>query len=233
MLSAKELATILAALRFLQANFNDLEEMREEMPLHFEKVSPLNHQEIDELYEKLNAGNHCPITSLHQIIVKTSDSETDRLSDGKRGQITEQMANTFLDFCNWAFEAVVDIDAATQPQMKYLLVEIAERNGEKEYTARCLAQCPSEQNPNLVADAIAVNWYEDCLDDESPFDHDSFWFEGGAIAVEVAGVKEVSAQHYDVLSLYLSDLTPVDTDITRAIAYKSAALSYQGESKNG
>lgn len=73
---------------------------------------------------------------------------------------------------------------------------------------------------------------EDCLDDENPFDRDSFWFESGAIAVEVAGVKEVSAQHYDVLSLYLSELTPADIDITRAIAYKSGALSYQGENEN-
>ena len=49
MLAKKELATILAALRFFQANFNDLAEMKEEMPLHFENVLPLNHQEIDEL----------------------------------------------------------------------------------------------------------------------------------------------------------------------------------------
>ncbi len=115
--------------------------------------------------------------------------------------------------------------------MKYFLVEITERNGEKEYTAKCLAQCPSKQNPKLVAEAIAVNWYENYLD-EDPYDRDSFWFEGGAIAVEVGSVYELPKQHYDLLNLYLSDLTPSDTAIAKAIDYKSAALSYQGENEN-
>lgn len=47
MLSETELTTILAALRFFQANFSDTAEMKEEMSLHFEKVLPLNHQAID------------------------------------------------------------------------------------------------------------------------------------------------------------------------------------------
>lgn len=115
-------------------------------------------------------------------------------------------------------------DMTTSPERKYLLVEIHEHNGEKEYTARCLAQCSSNQNPKLVADAIALNWYEDYLD-EDPYDCDSFWFEGGAIAVEVGNTYELPKEHYDLLNLYLSDLTPSDTAIAEAIDYKTAAKS--------
>lgn len=181
MLSEKELATILAALRFFQANFNDLAEMREEMPLHFENVAPLNHNQIDELCERLNIADYLII-----------NAGSDRLSE---------------------------------LQIKYLLVEINERNGEKEYTFRCLAQCSSEQNPKLVADAIALNWYDEYLD-EDPYDRDSFWFEGGAIAVEVGNVNELPKEHYDVLSLYLSELTPSNTAIAEATAYKSESAAF-------
>lgn len=52
----------------------------------------------------------------------------------------------------------------TSPAMKYLLVEIYERNGDKQYTAKCLAQCSTEQNNDLVADAITLNWHKDNLD---------------------------------------------------------------------
>ena len=44
----------------------------------------------------------------------------------------------------------------TSPAMKYLLVEINERNGEKEYTFKCLAQFSTEQDNNLVADAMSA-----------------------------------------------------------------------------
>lgn len=119
---------------------------------------------------------------------------------------------------------LTNINLTTEPEVKYLLVEIHEHNGEKQYTARCLAQCSSDQNNNLVADAIALNWYEDDLD-EDPYDRDSFWFEGGAIAVEVGNVYELPQEHYDLLSLYLSDLTPSDTAIAEAIDYRTAANS--------
>lgn len=112
------------------------------------------------------------------------------------------------------------INETTPPDVKYLLVEINERNGEKEYTFKCLAQCSSEQNNNLIADAIALNWYEDDLD-EHPFNRDYFWFDSWSIAVEVGSVYELPQAHYNVLSLYLSDLTPSDHAIAEAIAYKS------------
>lgn len=229
MRSEKELATILAALRFFQANFNDLAEMREEMPLHFENVLPLNHKEIDELCEQLNTEDYSIISHLsysHRENAKAPASDNDHLSNEKMEQITDQAADTFLDFSVRKSEAVVDIDATSLLQRKNLLVEINERNGEKEYTFRCLAQCSSEQNSKLVADAIAFSWYEDYLD-KDPYARDSFWFEGGAIAVEVDSVQELPQQHYDVLNLYLSDLTPSDTAIAEAIAYKSATLSPQ------
>lgn len=48
------------------------------------------------------------------------------------------------------------IDVTTSLAMKYLLVEINERNGEKEHTFKCLAQCSSDQNNNLIADAMSA-----------------------------------------------------------------------------
>jgi hypothetical protein len=52
--TSQELATILAALRFFQANFDDKEQMVEEMEYHFQDCEPLMYDEIDELCEKIN-----------------------------------------------------------------------------------------------------------------------------------------------------------------------------------
>ncbi len=52
----RETATILAALRFYQANFDDVEQMKEEMLFHFQSDQPLNHEEIDNLCERINCG---------------------------------------------------------------------------------------------------------------------------------------------------------------------------------
>ena len=62
----REIATVLAALRFYQANFDDVNEMREEMSLHFQEVEPLDHEEIDDLCERINCG---PTNSLMKIAV--------------------------------------------------------------------------------------------------------------------------------------------------------------------
>ena len=108
--------------------------------------------------------------------------------------------------------------------MKYLLVEINERNGEKEYTFKCLAQCSTEQDNNLVADEIAFNWYKDDLD-QHLFNREYFWFDGWSIAVEVGNIYKLPQEHYDLLNLYLSDLTPSDTAIASAITYKNPPRS--------
>lgn len=55
-LNRREIATVLAALRFYQANFYDPAEMREEMNSLFEDYEPLNHEEIDDLCEQINYG---------------------------------------------------------------------------------------------------------------------------------------------------------------------------------
>lgn len=114
----------------------------------------------------------------------------------------------------------IEVGVNKHTGMKYLLVEINERNGEKEYTFKCLAQCSTEQNNDLVADAIALYWYEDDLD-EHPFNRDSFWVEGWTIAVEVGNIQEIPQEHYQLLKLYLSDLTPPDDAIAEAINYKT------------
>ncbi len=104
----------------------------------------------------------------------------------------------------------------TSSAMKYLLVEINEQNGEKEYTFKCLAQCSSEQNNDLVADAIALNLYEDDFD-QHPFNRRYFWFNSWSIAVKIGNIYELPLKHYDVFRLYLCNLTPSDTAITEAM----------------
>lgn len=55
-LTKRETATLLAALRFFQANFNDTDQMKEEMSFHFQDNEPLDHEEIDSLCEQINCG---------------------------------------------------------------------------------------------------------------------------------------------------------------------------------
>lgn len=55
-LTKRQTATILAALRIFQANFNDIQQMKEEMLFHFQDDQPLDHKEIDDLCERINCG---------------------------------------------------------------------------------------------------------------------------------------------------------------------------------
>ncbi len=55
-LTKRQTATVLAALRFFQANFNNLDEMREEMSFHFQDNEPLDYEEIDDLCKLINCG---------------------------------------------------------------------------------------------------------------------------------------------------------------------------------
>lgn len=53
--SERELATILAALRLFQSNYDsENSEYQEIFSLHFEDYTPLTNQEIDSLCERLN-----------------------------------------------------------------------------------------------------------------------------------------------------------------------------------
>jgi hypothetical protein len=50
-LTDRQTATILASLRYFQANRDDILELELE---HFEEVTPLTYEEIDELCESIN-----------------------------------------------------------------------------------------------------------------------------------------------------------------------------------
>ena len=56
-LSDRELATVLAALRYWQQDLADNEEEGPICQEHFEEVTPLSVAEIDELCERLNCGS--------------------------------------------------------------------------------------------------------------------------------------------------------------------------------
>jgi len=73
-------------------------------------------------------------------------------------------------------------------------------NGEEGYTFKCLAQCSTRQNNDLIADAIALNWYEDDLD-QHPF-LNTFGLIAGRITVRVGSVNFLRTLR--VLRLYLS-----------------------------
>lgn len=55
-LNQRETATVLAALQFFQANFYDIQQMKEEMPFHFQSDQPLDYEEIDNLCKQINCG---------------------------------------------------------------------------------------------------------------------------------------------------------------------------------
>ncbi len=55
-LTKRETATILAALRFYQTNFYNTRQMKEEMTLHFQDDELLDHEEIEDLCERINCG---------------------------------------------------------------------------------------------------------------------------------------------------------------------------------
>lgn len=84
--------------------------------------------------------------------------------------------------------------------------------------------------PSLATDrqslyaGIALNWCEDDLD-QHPFNRRYFWFNSWSIAVKVGNIYELPPEHYQVLRLYLSDLTPSNSAIAEAIAYKKAVRS--------
>lgn len=53
-LTKRETATVLAALRYFQANLDDVDSLELD---HFESITRLSETEIDELCERINSGD--------------------------------------------------------------------------------------------------------------------------------------------------------------------------------
>ncbi|MBD1854806.1 MULTISPECIES: hypothetical protein [Leptolyngbya] len=104
------------------------------------------------------------------------------------------------------------------PDTQFLRVSIGTRDGEHEYLDTCVAVCPAGMQPEDVAHGIAYSWKDDR--DHYPYDRDHYWFEGCSIAVSVESIEVIPESDYEVLKHYLSELTPTDIEIQRAIAYR-------------
>ncbi len=104
------------------------------------------------------------------------------------------------------------------PDTQFLRVSIGTRDGEHEYLDTCVAICPAGTQPEDVAHGIAYSWRDDL--DHYPYDRDHYWFEGSSIAVSVEGIEVIPEADYEVLKHYLSELTPTNIEIQRAIAYR-------------
>ncbi|MBE9012781.1 hypothetical protein IQ250_21505 [Pseudanabaenaceae cyanobacterium LEGE 13415] len=104
------------------------------------------------------------------------------------------------------------------PNAQFLHISIGTRDGEHEYLDACVAICPAGIQPEDVAHGIAYSWRDDR--DDYPYDRDHYWFEGCSIAVSVEDIEVIPEADYEVLTRYVSDLTPTDIAIQRAIAYR-------------
>jgi len=97
--------------------------------------------------------------------------------------------------------------------MKYLFIQLEERNGEQEYTQEVLQEVENDADNNAVADELARTWYsnEDVEDDDDESETGGEWDEaageyyhlGGCIAVSVKAIREIPKKHYDILKQYI------------------------------
>lgn len=110
------------------------------------------------------------------------------------------------------------------PNAQFLHISIGTRDGEHEYLDTCVAICPAGIQPEDVAHGIAYSWRDDR--DDYPYDRDHYWFEGCSIAVSVEGIEVIPEADYEVLKRYVSDLTPTDIAIQRAISYRKGEPTF-------
>jgi len=82
--------------------------------------------------------------------------------------------------------------------MKYLLIEIEERNGEQEYRQHYLKTYSGKKTNEQVADQVCSKWYMG----KSEHVDDMYYFDGGSIGASVLSVKEIPKEHFEILKLY-------------------------------
>ncbi|MGG6264188.1 hypothetical protein ACQ4M3_01085 [Leptolyngbya sp. AN03gr2] len=126
------------------------------------------------------------------------------------------------------YETIAAADAieivSSQDNVCYTLAEIEVQDGEHQYTTPILLQVEPSQNAIDVAWGAVINWNEDL--DDRPVDRDKMYFSPEyCIAVCVASCIEVNALQFQHLQLACAVHTPSETDIQRAIAYRSGAAS--------
>lgn len=90
--------------------------------------------------------------------------------------------------------------------MKYLFIEIHERNGEQEYTQPMIKEIKDSDNPADVAKETAKTWYDEynnmeILDEGTDFE--AYEFFAGCIITSVSSHREITAAEYNVLKRFI------------------------------
>ena len=84
--------------------------------------------------------------------------------------------------------------------MKYYIYKIFERNGNYEYTHKCLTAMPddAEQTPEEFLEETARTFYSDSEDKE-----DNYWWHFGELVTRGDEITEVTKEEYDILQKYI------------------------------
>lgn len=84
--------------------------------------------------------------------------------------------------------------------MRYFIYNIFERNGEYEYTHKCLTEMPdnSEQTPEEFLEETARTFYSDSESQEG-----NYWWHFGELVTRGDKITEVTKKEYDILLKYM------------------------------
>ncbi len=84
--------------------------------------------------------------------------------------------------------------------MKYFILKIFERNGEREYTHKVLTQMPknAELSPEEFLEETARTFYE-----ESEEKDGDYWWHFGELVTRGDSITEVTKKEYDILKKYM------------------------------
>jgi hypothetical protein len=85
--------------------------------------------------------------------------------------------------------------------MKKFLVRLKINCGEYEYSSKCVMQAKTSEEADGMAEDRAAEFYGD--PDSGHVEGESYYFGGGAIAVCVVSVVEITDAEYEVLNKYL------------------------------
>ena len=84
--------------------------------------------------------------------------------------------------------------------MKYILIELEERNCGNFYTQYFLDYIDDEFDENAFADDIAATWYDD---DDAYKKHDCWYHVDGEIIVKVIKINLLTKEEYEILNKYI------------------------------
>ncbi len=85
-------------------------------------------------------------------------------------------------------------------KMKYVLIEIRTQDGEHQYTGRLLKVVHPRTNLDKLAEQESKEYWGD---EDAYLDGRDWFHQGGTVATRVQGIKELSKEHYDVLTQYI------------------------------